>query len=385
MPSIQILNTGRLDERESAFPQAVQLPGGDILCSFGVGGGQFVHGGTDWVRSTDGGVTWRLEGQLLPPTSDPPSANFLKLSLSPDGQTIYAYGTRYWGSIDDKFGERRGEALFCVSTDNGRSWSSPQVIPMPDVPLEVSHSILALAPGDAVGWDSVPTGDHGSTGGSGRSPNLHSGSGRLLAPTGLLVSKDRLGEEVIVAVSDDGGRTWPAHRTVFKDPAGKFGFWEQKLVEFAPNQLMAVAWTITLGDYHDQPDSFAISRDGGWTWGPFQSTGIRGQTMTPLPLGGDRLLVLYNRRYGAQGIVAVLATFTDTAWQVHHEQLLYDARALRDGPASGNTGVDELASFQFGFPTAIRLQDGTFLETHWCVEQGVSGIRWTKFRIDWPA
>ena len=25
MPSIQILNTGRLDERESAFPQAVQL------------------------------------------------------------------------------------------------------------------------------------------------------------------------------------------------------------------------------------------------------------------------------------------------------------------------------------------------------------------------
>lgn len=353
MPSIQILNTGRLDERESAFPQAVQLPDGDILCSFGVGGGQFVHGGTDWVRSTDGGVTWRLEGTLLPPTSEPPSANFLKLSLSPDGKTIYAYGTRYWGPIDDKFGERRGEALFCVSSDNGHSWSSPQVIPMPDVPLEVSHSMLALR------------------------------SGRLLAPTGLLVSKERLGEEVIVAVSEDGGRTWPAHRSVFKDPAGKFGFWEQKLVEFAPNQLMAVAWTITLGDYHDQPDSFAISRDGGWTWGPFQSTGIRGQTMTPLPLGEDRLLVLYNRRYGQQGIVAVLATFTDTAWTVHHEQLLYDARALRDGPASGNTGVDELASFQFGFPTAIRLQDGTFLETHWCVEQGVSGIRWTKFRIEW--
>ncbi len=147
MPSLQILSTGRLDERDSAFPQAVQLPSGDVLCSFGVGGGQFVHGGTDWVRSTDGGLTWRLEGTLLPPTSDPPSANFLKLSLSADGKTIYAYGTRYWGSIDDKFGERRGEALFCVSTDDGRSWSSPQVIPMPDVPLEVSHSMLPLASG----------------------------------------------------------------------------------------------------------------------------------------------------------------------------------------------------------------------------------------------
>jgi hypothetical protein len=60
MPSIQILDSGRLDERESAFPQAVQLPDGDILCSFSVGGGQFVHGGTDWVRSTDGGLTWKL-------------------------------------------------------------------------------------------------------------------------------------------------------------------------------------------------------------------------------------------------------------------------------------------------------------------------------------
>ena len=116
MPSIHILNTGRLDERESAFPQAVQLPNGDILCSFSVGGGQFVHGGTDWVRSTDGGLTWKLEGELMPSTVEPPTANFLKLSLSADGKTIYAYGTRYWGSIDDKFGERRGEALFCTST-----------------------------------------------------------------------------------------------------------------------------------------------------------------------------------------------------------------------------------------------------------------------------
>lgn len=351
MPSIQILNTGRLDERESAFPQAVQLSSGDILCSFSVGGGQFVHGGTDWARSKDGGLTWKLEGELMPPTIDPPTANYLKLSLSVDGKTIYAYGTRYWGRFDDKFGERKGEALFCVSTDDGRTWSAPQTIPMPDMPLEVSHSIRPLT------------------------------SGRLLAPTGLLVSKERLGEEVLVAVSDDGGRTWPAHRTVFKDPAGKFGFWEQKLVEFAPDHVLAVAWTITLGDYRDQPDSFAISRDGGWTWGPFQSTGIRGQTMTPLPLGGDQLLVLYNRRFGAQGIVAALATFTDTAWSVHHEQLFYDACAFSDGPGSGATGVDELAGFQFGFPTAISLDDGTFLATHWCVEQGVSGIRWTKFAI----
>jgi hypothetical protein len=77
-----------------------------------------------------------------------------------------------------------------------------------------------------------------------------------------------------------------------------------------------------------------------------------------------------------------LVTFTDTEWTVHHEALLYDARALRDGP-KGTTGVDEFASFQFGFPTAIALKDGTVLATHWCVEQNVCGIRWTKLRVDW--
>jgi hypothetical protein len=353
MPAISIFSTGRIDERESAFPQAVQLPSGDILCSFSVGGGQFVHGGTDWARSRDGGQTWATEGQLLPPSSDPPSANFLKLSLSPDGKTIYAYGTRYWGPIDDKFGQRLGEAIYCVSANEGRSWSAPQVIPMPDCPLEVSHSILPLA------------------------------SGRLLAPTGLLVSKDRLGEEVIAAVSDDGGESWPNRRTLLKDPLGKHGFWEQKLAEVAPGKVMVVAWTVSLGDYRDEPNSFAISNDDGWTWGPVRSTGMRGQTMTPLPLGGDRLLVLYNRRYGEQGIVAALVTFTDESWTVFSEQLFYDAKAHRFGPAAGASGVDELADFQFGFPTGIRLADGSFLATHWCVEGGVCGIRFTKFRIDW--
>ena len=71
MPSIEILGSGRLDERESAFPQAVQMPDGDILCSFSVGGGSSANGGSDWARSTDGGETWSLAGTILPPSSNP--------------------------------------------------------------------------------------------------------------------------------------------------------------------------------------------------------------------------------------------------------------------------------------------------------------------------
>lgn len=353
MAKLRLLESGRIDERDSAFPQAVQLSNGDILCSFSVGGGQFVHGGTDWARSNDGGLTWNVEGTILPPTDEPKSANFLKLTQSPDRKTIYAYGTRYWGEYDAGFGERRGETVLCCSTDNGQSWSAPQTIPMPDnVPLEVSHGLLPLS------------------------------SGRLLAPAALLADPQRLGEEVFVVVSDDAGATWPTRRTVFRDPAGKLGFWEQKLTEIAPRTVLATAWTVTLGDYTDQSNSFALSHDDGWTWGPYQETGIRGQTMSVASLGGDRLLVLYNRRYGEQGIVMVLVQMQVGGWKVDAEQLLYDAKASREGPESDHTGVDELASFQFGFPTAIRLHDGLFLVTHWCVEGGVCGIRWSRVLVE---
>ena len=64
-PEIEILDTGLIDHRDSAFPQAVQLPNGDLLCSFNVGGGPNVLGGTDWSRSTDGGNTWNTIEKAL--------------------------------------------------------------------------------------------------------------------------------------------------------------------------------------------------------------------------------------------------------------------------------------------------------------------------------
>ena len=105
--------------------------------------------------------------------------------------------------------------------------------------------------------------------------------------------------------------------------------------------------------------------------------------MTPIPLGGDRLLVLYNRRYGEQGVVMNLVTFTDEAWAIHDEGIMYDARARRTRPESVESGVEDFDTFAFGFPTAIRLHAGTFLATHWCQEEGQFGIRWTKLRVEW--
>ena len=83
MPDVEVLGTGRLDDRDSAFPMAVQLASGDIVCSYGVGGGAHVTGGTDWSRSTDNGATWQIEGTILPKDEARNRANFRKLTRRP--------------------------------------------------------------------------------------------------------------------------------------------------------------------------------------------------------------------------------------------------------------------------------------------------------------
>lgn len=352
MPSIEVLATGRLDDRDSAFPMAVQLRDGDILCSCGVGGGALVTGGTDWSRSTDNGETWQVEGTILPKDEARNRANFLKLTLSPDGETIFAYGQWIDANTDEKFGTRDSGSLLCRSVDGGRTWSEAVPVPMPEGPLEVSHGLLPLK------------------------------SGRLLAPAATLFHPDELGRQVLAAISDDDGETW-SHSVAFEHPEKEHGYFEQKFAELPDGRVLGVAWTVTLGAYADLQNSFVISDDAGSTWGPIRSTGISGQTMTPIPLGEDRLLVLFNQRHGDQAIKMCLVTISESEWTVHHEDVLYDARTFYERSDSVRSGIDELDNFAFGFPTAIPLQDGTFLATHWCVENGRCGIRWTRLSVQW--
>ncbi|MGY8734168.1 MAG: hypothetical protein ACKVK0_18705, partial [Pirellulales bacterium] len=100
-------------------------------------------------------------------------------------------------------------------------------------------------------------------------------------------------------------------------------------------------------------------------------------------LSDDRLLVLYNKRQGEQEIRMCLVTWTDQTWTVHHESTMYNAESFYERDSSVESGIDEFDDFAFGYPTAIKLNDGTFLATHWCHEHGKCVIRWTRLKVTW--
>jgi hypothetical protein len=352
MTGIKILGQGIVDDRDSAFPKAIQMPDGEILCSFCAGGGAEAKGGTELARSKDFGKTWIPGGIILPATES--TSNHLKLSLSHDNKTIYAYGGLFHSNSKQKFGEKQCEPVFCTSVDRGYTWSKPHIIENPyNCPLEISYGIVPLE------------------------------SGRLLAPAALLPAPERLGEKVIVFISDDSGQHWDKHSIVFESKDKNEGYFEHKFVELGDGRIMAVCWTVTLGSVKDKENSFSLSFDHGSTWSEPKSTGIMGQTMSPLYLGEDRLIVFYNKRYGEQGIMMALVTFNENEWFIHHEEFLYDAQKERECPENLDSGVTEFDNFAFGFPTAVQLNDGSVLVTYWRKDNGKCCVCWSRLRVDW--
>ena len=350
MPEIEVLETGHLDRRDSAFPTLVRLDNGDIVCGFSVGGGPSAKGDTQCARSSDGGRTWTQQSVILEATADPTTTNHLRLSRTKDGGLL-AYGERdYRRMADGKLQTYASDAVFCRSADGGRTWSEPEVIParVPG-PYEIANPI-------------VVTHDD-----------------RWLAPAATH-HQGRYAETVVLFESADAGRTWPNTYTLFEHADRAVGYLEQKVVQCQPNRLLALAWRQDFENDVDLDNCFSFSNDGGRSWAEPLPTGIQGQTMTPLWLGEDRFLILYNHRFGRQTVQMCLVRASDADWSLEFEGTMYDAQAVLEWNDELSS-QQEISRIKFGYPVSLRLDEDTVLAAHWCEEQGHFGVRWTRLKL----
>lgn len=356
-----------LYSRQASFPSLALLPGGELLAAFGVGSGfESADHRTMQARSRDGGRTWQQEGPVFSERTARPTSSHVRISRMADGELL-AFGARWDRSREDEgltnpatLGFVETELIQLRSSDGGRSWSGPAVVEPPLVgpSFEICSPALALSDGRWI----VPTATW--RGWDGHCPN---------------------GMKAIALVSHDRGASWPAYVDVMDGSAEGVIYWEQKIVELGDGRLLAVCWTHDLAAGRDREVHYALSHDGGRSFGPPRPTGLHGQTTTPILLGAGRLVCVY-RRTDAPGLWAAYGRLDGDAWVNEAQLPLWGHGAQGGGYTVGGDNLSHsFARLRFGLPAGLLLPDGEVFAAFWCVEDCVSVIRWFRLPPTAPA
>ncbi len=344
------------------FPSVISMDNGEMLATAVLGEAfEAPNLHTQVFRSLDMGETWTQEGPLCPDTRDRLLSDASRLTAL-DGGDMVVFTIRHDRTEHPHEGLTNPETLGFVPTepllfrsaDYGRTWAAPEVItpPLEGPSFELCCPITVLRDGRWV----LPTSTWQAW--DGHCPN---------------------GIRTIAMISRDTGRTWPEYWDVMVEPGAKTYFWESKIIELPDGRQLAVAWAYDAVAEKDRSNQYVLSSDGGRTWSPPASTGIQGQTLTPMVLEDGRILCVY-RRMDTPGLWACLAHLDADTWVTEEQTPVWGAETRGLTGASGNMSQN-FTVLRFGAPCLTRCPDGTIFMAFWCYEDWVSVIRWFKLSI----
>jgi hypothetical protein len=367
--TIEVLDTGLIFRgaeshdhlRNAAFPSIVARPGGTLVVTMAIGREQ----SSADVRcyrcvSTDGGASWSGPRKIFEPdTSDHPVSAGIRMSRAHDGTLIgfvnllHRRNPEVPATNRETGGTVERDHAIVRSTD-GEEWSE----------LEFFHFPLD--------WKCFGE----------PSPVLALSADRWLLPSLTRLDWEGycpLGLKSFVMISGDRGKSWPRAVDVFDLWSEGIVTWEQKQARLTDGRIFAVTWAFDGKTKKNLPNLYTFSEDEGDSYlPPFQSP-LHGQTCTPLPLPGNRILCIY-RRLDRNGLWAHLAEVRGTDWIPVSEACLWgsDRTALAGGRDSS---IQHQHTLQFGFPQVVQLEDGTAFVVFWGIEDKLSLIRWFRLKL----
>lgn len=347
---------------QACFPSVVCMDNGEMLATITLAE---AHEAVDMrsclCRSQDQGRSWRIEGRVYPGTPDRLTSDASRLTYL-GGSELVIFMVRHDRGGHPEEGLTNPETLGFVPTellilrshDYGHTWSEPAAIqpPIEGPSFELCAPITPLRDGRWI----LPTQTWPDW--QGHCPN---------------------GVRMIALVSPDRGHSWPEYWDVMQEPRGQVFFWESKIVEFADGALLATAWEYDNLASQDGPNQYVISRDRGRTWSKPRSTGLQGQTLTPMLLDDERILCAY-RRIDQPGLWANIARLEGDQW-VNETDLPIWGSSFTDLVATDKNMSENFTRLRFGAPCMTVLPDGDIFMAFWCFEDCICLVRWYRLRI----
>jgi hypothetical protein len=187
-------------------------------------------------------------------------------------------------------------------------------------------------------------------------------------------------QRVVHVYSDDEGRSWSAPRTVSQDPSGTLFSWDERAAVSPEGALVTFSWTYHRPDNRYLEIRRRISRDEGLTWTAPESLGFADQPSHPAVLPGGSTVLAWVDRYGTQSIRARSAPKLTGAFDAGTEVVIYTAR--QQSERGGNTGelLSEMSRWSFGLPFAEALPDGDVLVVYYAGSAEAMDIRWARLK-----
>ena len=318
------------------------------------------------MRTLDGGQTWRNEGFVpgaLP--GDGPVYSYFSPHLTRlrDGRLLIL-SVRFRRDDPNRrcYNPETGGCLFpdttfFVTSDKGKTWSGPQVIPI--------------------------GGRYAYSGG----PIVELNDGRWMVVFETWKPYDDpspLKTRVFALFSSDQGQHWGDETVVYQDEAGRKAFWDVQYRQLRDGTFLGMAWSHDPKAAKDLPHHRIVSTDNGRTWSLSEPTNRHGQFNVTLELPDGRLLGVYNLRNAERpGVYAALSEDQGQTWDLDNQVQVWDALGQANiGLSRGMTFLESLATFAFGKPDVDLINDHEVITAFWATLSCITHIRWCKITIE---
>jgi len=350
------------------FPTIAVLSNGDLLATCRVGSKKDSADETiEMYRSVDGGHIWSKGKQPFANTQVNGVHGSYKICYLTELDAGHLIAAFMWVDREAYPGkplfntETEGclpmAILLSDSYDNGKTWTSLHVIPMPrDIgPPSLTNPIMKLKDGSLA--MSIET----------NKQYLDSG---------------KWYQRVVLFHSLDEGKTWEKPVTVSKDPEGRIFYWDLRTGVAPDGRIAVFSWT-----YDSEINKYLnlhrrISADAGQTWSQHEDLGFADQPSHPAILPDGRVVLAWVDRFGSQSIRVRLASEIDQPFNEETELILHKQEVAKSDTSNTGELLGEMSLWSFGLPYCEVLPDGDVMVVYYAGTEEKLDIHWVRIRAN---